>query len=161
MEISLANEAYVFFGSIAGGFLLGIVNDFLKSLKCKKANKIVFIGISDVFSCVVLALLSFIVIFFLNDGKIRWYEIFGIFMGYILYYLTISSFVIIFFDKIKKLIIKIFVLLIKPLAFAVKMLKIPAGKVKNVIKTSKKCVKTVKNKQKTKIRQIKYIFKKI
>lgn len=161
MEISLANEAYVFFGSIAGGFLLGIVNDFLKSLKCKKTNKIVFISISDVFSCVVLALLSFIVVFFLNDGKIRWYEIFGIFMGYIFYYLTISSFVISFFDKIKKLIIKIFILLIKPLAFAVKMLKIPAGKVKNVIITSKRYIKTVKNKQKTKIHQIKYIFKKI
>ena len=102
MEISLANEAYVFFGSIAGGFLLGIVNDFLKSLKCKKTNKIVFIGISDVFSCVVLALLSFIVIFFLNDGKIRWYEIFGIFMGYIFYYLTISSFVISFFYFCKR-----------------------------------------------------------
>ena len=86
MELSWTHEAYIFFGTVAGGFVLGIVRDFFKSLKNGRCGKIIFVGITDVIFCVLLSLACFMLIFVLNNGRIRWYEIFGILIGFVIYF---------------------------------------------------------------------------
>ena len=149
MELSWTHEAYIFFGTVAGGFVLGIVRDFLKSLKNGRCGKIIFVGITDVIFCVLLSLACFMLIFVLNNGRIRWYEIFGILIGFVIYFFTLSKYILLLMSFIRNVIIKIAILFAKPLMAI------------NIIEKSKKCAETVKNKQKLKFRQIKYIFKKI
>ena len=158
MELMLKNEMYIFVGTFLGGVFLGMFSDILGLSSGKKAGNVVFLGIRDIFFCLCMATFSFIIIYMLNNGELRWYEITGIIMGVVLYTITIKKYVISATEYVKKLLKKFIFLIITPIIKIFKLFKVPYNKVKIIIK---KVFKTVKYKQILKIKQIKYIFKKI
>lgn len=161
MELMLKNEACIFFGTVLGGFVLGIICDVLGQTSGEKDGNIIFVGIKDIIFCIVMSLVCFIIIYTLNNGQIRWYEIFGIIAGFVLYSLTIKKFVLASINILKNVVKKLFVFVFIPVKALGQLFKVPCIKLKNALKKVKNIIKTVKYKQKFKIKQIKYIFKKI
>lgn len=161
MEILVMNEAYIFFGTVIGGVLMGVVYDILKSFKNPNGTDLVIIGIFDIITCTVMSALCFLIIYYLNDGRIRWYEMIGIIIGFVLYMMTIEKYVAKFINQTKNALKALIKCILTPIIALLKLFKMPYRKVKNMFKKVKKSIKSVQFKQNLKIKQIKYIFKKI
>ncbi len=161
MELVLKNEAFIFLGMFLSGFVLGFMCDLTGVSKRIQSGNVIFIGIKDMLFCISMSLVFFIIIYILNNGVIRWYEITGIIFGFIIYVLTIKKYVLSFLEAFKNVIKNMLIFMLKPILKILKLFKLPYARLKNIIKKTKNLFKTVKYKQKLKIRQIKYIFKKI
>ncbi len=165
MELSYSHEAYVFFGTLLGGVLIGMVFDFYRVLRNHTVGGVVIIGAQDVLFWMLLSLIAFGAIFITNSGQVRWYEILGIVLGFVIYGLTLSRYFVKLLDFIAKWIQKTVRFLIRifavPIRFLLKLVKKPLGIVLKWGKFVSNRIKSVKNKQKLKVRQIKHIFKKI
>lgn len=161
MELILKNEAYIFLGMFLSGLVLGFMCDLTGISSHTQNSNVIFIGIKDILFCTFMSVVFFIIIYILNNGEIRWYEITGSVLGFIIYVLTVKKYVLRFLDTCKKLIKRTLLIISKPILKVFKLFNVPYTKLKNILKKTKKLFKTVKYKQNLKIRQIKYIFKKI
>ena len=147
MELVIKKEALIFLGTFLSGFLLGLICDVLGISKNKKTANIIFIGIKDMLFCVSMSFVFFIIIYILNNGVIRWYEIVSVISGFIIYVLSIKKYVLLFLDVLKTK-TKIFIMrALMPCIPIFKLFKMPCVKIKNAFKWSKKLFKTVKYKQ--------------
>ena len=77
--------------SVGFGFFAGFFYDMFKILYLIvfKSNKVLFI--KDVIYCIISTFLCFAFLLAINDGKIRVYIIIGILLGYISWFISISS----------------------------------------------------------------------
>ena len=90
----LANEVTIFFKSALLGLGIGLLLDFFRILrKIIKHNDILVILQDCLFSMFVF-LYIFWVIYIVNDGQIRLYILLGIILSNIIYFLTISKYIV-------------------------------------------------------------------
>ena len=90
----------VFYATIYGGILIGILFDINRSLKenFKIIKKTSFI--LDVLFWIVITLIVFIVVNTISKFQLRYYHFVALFIGFILYYNTISKIVLSIINKI-------------------------------------------------------------
>lgn len=90
----------IFYTTIYGGIIIGILFDLNSSLKknFKSIRKISFIF--DVLFCIVVTFLTFVVINTIERFQLRYYHFIALLVGFLLYYNTISKFVIKFMNTI-------------------------------------------------------------
>lgn len=116
MEISLAHQFVVLLSSIAFGMLLGLLYDCVRIVRCllgiqykrpiklfnvrsgeKRIGKIyegIVMGITDLLYFIIAAVIMSVFVYFINNGKVRWYIYSGSAVGFALYYFTIGRIVI-------------------------------------------------------------------
>lgn len=84
----------IFYTTIYGGIIIGILFDFNSSLKknFKSISKISFMF--DILFCITVTLLTFVVINTIERFQLRYYHFIALLVGFLLYYNTISKFVI-------------------------------------------------------------------
>lgn len=84
----------IFYTTIYGGIIIGILFDFNSSLKknFKSISKISFMF--DILFCITVTLLIFVVINTIEMFQLRYYHFIALLVGFLLYYNTISKFVI-------------------------------------------------------------------
>ena len=121
MEFSIAQEAYVFLASALCGVFISIIYDILRIVRSYVKTTHAVTNTQDlVFWCIALVIMFFTV-FHTNHGYVRWYEFLGVFLGAILYFLTLSKAFCIVIKKIIDIFFKIFVFfcknLLTPLVF--------------------------------------------
>ena len=99
----------VFYATIYGGILIGILFDINRSLKenFKVIKKTCFI--LDVLFWIVITLIVFIVVNTISKFQLRYYHFVALAVGFILYYNTISKFIL----KFNNIVIGFIKLLIK------------------------------------------------
>ena len=121
MEFSVTHEAYVFLCSALAGVFISIIHDIFCAVRKKCADFGMFNDIQDIIFWIIAAIVMFAVVFFANNGEIRWYEFFGVILGAVLYIFTLSrtflaafEFILEIFSKIFKFFFK---LLLTPLIF--------------------------------------------
>lgn len=129
------------------GIILGILFDLFRIIrKCFKTSDLITY-IHDILFLVLSGVILLISIFIINNGEIRGYIFLGIFIGILVYFITISKFLIIALTKIILFLKKI---LIKPIVdfckFIRKIIKKLINKIKIIIKNIKKIEKKPKNK---------------
>lgn len=100
-EINNVSQIYSFFYSILLGMFFCCFYDFFRSIRFVKKTKVTIVILQDLlyFSCI--SIITFIFLLSVSNGEIRAYIIFGILIGFFLFYKTISIF-------FKKLLIFIF-----------------------------------------------------
>ncbi|MBP3337181.1 MAG: spore cortex biosynthesis protein YabQ [Clostridia bacterium] len=113
MNLGVTHEAVVFLFSVLSGIFIGFVGDLFYLLRKKSENFRIFIDITDIIFWILCAIIMFAVIFFANNGQIRWYEFLGVFLGSILYKFTLSKPILVIFELILRIFFKIFKLFFK------------------------------------------------
>jgi len=91
--LSADSQAYVFLSTVYAGFIIGFFYDCCRILRKMVRAGIVITGILDLLFWSLMGMLSFLVIFYVNDGDVRLYTIAGFVIGWILYVLTLSPFI--------------------------------------------------------------------
>ncbi|HPT78392.1 MAG TPA: spore cortex biosynthesis protein YabQ [Candidatus Atribacteria bacterium] len=87
---STVNQAYVFLATVYAGFVMGFIYDLFRMIRhITKPGKFIT-AVLDLLFWVIMGLLAFAVIFYVNYGEVRIYTIIGLAMGWALYALTLS-----------------------------------------------------------------------
>lgn len=90
---STSNQAYVFLSTVYAGFIIGFIYDCCRMVRKITKPGIWLTGVMDLLFWIVMGLLSFLVLFYVNDGEVRIYTIAGFGIGWALYALTLSPYI--------------------------------------------------------------------
>lgn len=89
--ISIAEQTRLFLLSCGMGFLLGILYEIFRLLRMMLSVKKRSTFIFDIIYCLLATFLSFVFILTANRGAVRWYIIFGVAAGWIIYYFALGG----------------------------------------------------------------------
>ncbi len=113
MDFSVSKEAYVFLWSVATGAVLFLLYDLLRIVRRKSGAMGLYVHVQDGVFWLASFAIMFFVIFHINSGILRFYELFGAGLGAVLYGLTLSKLVTALLDKILEVFSKIFKFFLK------------------------------------------------
>ena len=122
----MRHEIYVLLATVVCGIALSILLDFRRGLqKAINFPDFIVIAADIIYWCAAFAAAVWVIWFF-NSGKVRAYEIIGFASGSLLYFFTISPFVLQAFtwiiENILKIIRFIFKILLTPIRFLYKII---------------------------------------
>lgn len=121
MSETITTEFYFFLHAALTGVVLSAVYDIFRILRRVRSHGWFLIAVEDFFYWIGSALYIFFILMRDNDGVIRWFFVFGILMGMLVYNLTISQYLVKILSKIIKWILdiveKILNIVFKPFAF--------------------------------------------
>jgi len=120
--LSTSNQAYVFLSTVYAGFIIGFFYDCCRIVRKMIKAGVIVTGILDLVFWSMMGMLSFLVIFYVNDGDVRLYNIAGFAIGWILYILALSPFVMKALNWIYKTLARAFNWLMKILLWPFHML---------------------------------------
>ena len=160
MELYFSKEASNFLFSLLGGAIIGMVLDMFRVIKKTSQKSTIFYTVCDILVWIILSLIAFGTIFVSNSGQIRWYEIFAILLGFIIYTITLSKYFVVAVSFLIFILNEILNMLFKPVTFIFFVFKRIFLAVLNWLKLQKNKMNFMKNKQKLTFRQINRIFRK-
>ncbi len=131
----MAQEVIFFLALTACGAAIAFLLDIFRAFRIAVRPSSAAVAVSDVLFCAGAMFIALACVWNLNSGIFRFYEIVGIILGAILYFSSISKWILRFFvfvfRKILKFIKIICKILLTPLSFLYKILVVP---VKNKIR---------------------------
>jgi spore cortex biosynthesis protein YabQ len=145
--LSTSNQAYIFLSTVYAGLIIGFLYDCCRMVRKMIRAGVVITGVLDLLFWSIIGVLSFLVLFYVNDGNVRIYTLLGFAVGWILYLLSLSRFVMLslnwIYDTLAKLIqwlvkiilwpfVKLWRVLVKPFNW----IKRGAGKIKRIVRRS-------------------------
>lgn len=113
MEISVSGQLYAFGMMLLGGAASGILSDVFMLLRLQMGHRRITIGLADLAMWVMLAVGVFLLNLHVNDGQLRWHSFLGLFLGALIYFLTISRLVRLILGWIFGVLKKILLLILK------------------------------------------------
>lgn len=161
MTISPLREIVIFSSSLLSGVIIGVIYDMLRRIKRLLGCSSLLVDIGDVITFLMLSLCAYYAVYIINDGKIRWYEIFGIFSGFFMYMSTLSPYVIRFFVTFERVIKRILMFAKKILSPVIRLFLWTQKRAKNLYFRFKTRVLSKKRKKIRYLSKIKCIFRKI
>ncbi len=167
MILSLSEQAHLFIVSILLGVKIFMFYDFFRALRRVNKFNNAQVHIQDLIFILVITVYSFYLYLYESNGAIRGYYFLGITLGAIVYLLTFSMIIVLFFSKVIIVIEKAFIKFIKisllPIRLIIKLsrpyLKIYKGKVTRKVKQSKKYIGKPKRYAKRKLKGFKRMIK--
>ncbi len=133
MEISVRHEMIVFWGAFFCGQIIPFLFDFFramrKSYSCTKGQ----VAIQDIVFCFISFKIFFDICYLTNNGHLRWYIFISFILSAVIYFLSISDYIIKFWCFIFKILSALFSPVKKFLSFILKKLKQLAAAVKSAI----------------------------
>lgn len=111
-------DVEAFYITIYGGIIIGILFDLYRSLKSNFKVIKYFSVVFDVLFWILATVVIFITVNFIDSFYLRYYHFVALFIGFILYYITISKFIL----KILNTIIGSIVFLIKKTAIYIALI---------------------------------------
>ncbi|HHY90579.1 MAG TPA: spore cortex biosynthesis protein YabQ [Clostridiales bacterium] len=94
MKVSVLHEIYVFLSTLYGGLLIGFIYDLYRIFRCIFKPKKIATIIEDLIFWIVISATAVAVLFYSNDGQLRFYPFLGFALGAILYNILLSKAVI-------------------------------------------------------------------
>lgn len=126
--------------AILWGLELAILYDAISILRNVFKHKNFFIYSEDFFYWIFCALFVFEKLYEIGDGHVRWYMALGVGIGMLAYKLTLSKWIVkgisFFLNKIKRLVLKIINVFVKPFGFI-------ARKIRQIVKYIKARLRSV------------------
>lgn len=122
-NVELQIRIFLIFISIGG--IIGLLFDFFKSIRKSFKTPDIITYVEDFFFWILAGVILIYSIIIFNEGQIRGYVFFGIFIGSLLYSLTISKLSVIIFTSVIKILKIIFNTSIKILVFPIIFFKKP------------------------------------
>lgn len=126
MGISVSHELTVLLFSALSGSIISLIFDMLKIIRKKSSAGIFISALSDVLFWLFATIIMFFAIYFINRGKLRFYQFAGAIIGAILYFSLlsewISAFLRHFIDIFCRIFEFFFKILLTPLKISYKLL---------------------------------------
>lgn len=123
----VTNQAYLFLIFIVNGIIIGVLFDFFRILRKSFKTSDFMTYLEDFLFWILTGVIILYTIFIFNNGEIRLFMFLGIGIGIISYVLTLSSYVIkinvAIIDFFKKILSKIFRILVQPFKWIYELLK--------------------------------------
>lgn len=98
--IPFTQDVEAFYITIYGGIIIGILFDIYRSLKSNFKVIKYFSVIFDILFWILATLVVFITVNFIESFNLRYYHFVALFCGFILYYGTVSKFILRFLNKV-------------------------------------------------------------
>ena len=106
--LPFTHELGVFYSTIYGGIAVGLLFDIYRSLR-RNFKVIRYLSlIFDSLFWLMVTILTFITINAVENFNLRYYHIIALFIGFLLYYSTISKFILAFLNKLIYLVTNLF-----------------------------------------------------
>lgn len=102
-QVYAPDQLLLFLKALALGACVGVFYDVFRILRIAVNTHSLIIFFEDIIFFIVSAVSTFLFIFHVNSGQIRWFIFLGLILGFIVYYFTLGKLVI----KISEVIIKI------------------------------------------------------
>ena len=131
MSMMIREEADFLLVSVLWGVGLTVLYDGLRILRIAVRHAAFMTAIEDLLYWIVAFFAVFLLLFSMNDGKVRWYALAGALAGMWLYHITVSRFLVKWLGTALGFVLKY---LGKLLAFAVKGLAFPVKSVGRLLK---------------------------
>ena len=148
MGSTLTSELYLFFVSVLAGICAAVIFDFFRSMRKLGKTRESRVAAEDILLWICEAAFVFAVLYKFNSGGVRLYFFTGLMIGALLYFFTVSKYVVLilasvflllkkFFVKGFRILKKIVGIFLLPAAF----LREKAGKIWKKIKINSKKLK--------------------
>ena len=125
MTNPLSKELYIVLCCIVCGELSGIWYDFFKALRKLGLNSKIQVMIQDALFWIGETAIIFFMLFYANNGKLRWYEFFFVVFGFCAYRYLLSKTIVLIFEKLMHI-------TIKGISIVFKCICVPLKKTKNL-----------------------------
>lgn len=132
MEENIQVQVYIFLFTLFGGLIIGTLYDTIDILLTKKSSKFKGRGKTDILFWMLAIIIILSILFYANDGIIRFYTLLGFALGWLIYFWVLSKyvqrlikFIILLVSVIIRFVINIFLL---PLRWLKRLLYIPCIK---------------------------------
>jgi len=131
MTLTTTNQAYIFLATVYVGLLLGIIYDIYRAFRMITKPGRVLLAIFDLLFWILAALFSFIMLFKVNGGEIRFYAFIGLALGWGIYTLVVGSILVKFLVKVYEIVSNIILWPIRMIKRGIKWIveRIPKKKV--------------------------------
>lgn len=127
--LATSNQAYVFLSTVYAGFVIGFIYDCYRMVRKILKTGRFLTGLLDLSFWMLIGVLSYLVIFLVNDGEVRIYTIAGFAIGWALYALVLSLYVMkvmqFIYDTIVKIIMTILHIILWPFQKIIKIISPP------------------------------------
>ena len=134
----VSEQIYVFLVTLYGGIIIGLIYDLYRIFRGIFNPKKIATMIEDFIFWIVISIAAVSVLIFGNEGELRFYTFLGFALGALLYNRLLSRIVIksivIILSTIKRIVMKIFCIIIYPVKVLIRILKKPARKIKKKYK---------------------------
>lgn len=129
MLMATSNQAYIFLSALYMGIVIGLIYDIYRVVRILSNSSKLVTSIMDILFWITAAILCIVGFFYVSSGEIRLYSIIGLALGWILYLLTFSRYMIKFFIRAFKAILwlcnKAIELLSYPFQVLIDILQLP------------------------------------
>ncbi len=85
MSAEIINESVFWLYCFVTGIAITVVYDVLRILRNVIKHPYVFIALEDIAFWIFVAVVLFLLLYHLNNGTLRWFAVFGLFLGMIFY----------------------------------------------------------------------------
>jgi len=113
MLMSTVNQTYIFLSTIYGGMIIGFIYDFYRMVRRIIRPGKIGTGIIDLLFWLTVFLVSFALLFYVNDGEIRLYHLLGFILGGGAYMFILSPLVMGLFNILYRMFKRVFETLLK------------------------------------------------
>ena len=110
----VAEQVYIFLGTILVGAIMGIIFDFFRALRRNGNTCNLIVYLQDIIFWLIVAVIIITSSFVLNNGELRGYMLIGYLLGAFLYMLILSIYIKNFFIFGMNLFTKGFQTLVRP-----------------------------------------------
>ena len=122
MNITLEMQLEFFIWSVIAGLGSGLLYDCFRALRKMTKPKSGSILAQDILFLAMVALIVFVVSFTVGRGYIRWFEMFGVLCGFVLYRFAFRSAIVLLLIKIIEFLIKTLIIVVKIVLFPLKII---------------------------------------
>ena len=93
-EVAIAVQTRLFMMAFGFGFLLGVVYDLFRIIRLTVTRGRIAVFVMDLVYFLLAGVSVFLFMLAYNQGEFRFYLIFGIFLGFLIYYFTFGAFIL-------------------------------------------------------------------
>ncbi len=120
MSIEIINESVFWLYCFLTGIAITIVYDFLRILRNVVKHPYMMVAMEDIFFWIFVSVVLFLLLYHMNNGTVRWFAVFGLFVGMLFYKKIFGDFLVIFMSTILG---RILHLVVRTLSVPLKLVK--------------------------------------
>ncbi len=114
MSLEIMNESILWLYCFFAGFAITMVYDLLRIVRRVIVHSYVVVAMEDILFWIFVSVSLFLLLYHMNNGTVRWFAVFGLFVGMLLYKKFFGDFLVIFMSTILGRILHLVVTVLAP-----------------------------------------------
>ncbi len=149
----MAEESLFMLYALFAGIGITFVYDLLRIFRRVIPHNLFWVSVEDLAFWIFCAVEVFLLMYYMNNGVLRWFAVLGALAGMLLYNKTVSRFLVkylsLFFCKVKGMLQKVLFFLFRPVAAVAGNIRRRAGSATGRVKSSNKRIRSFLKKRLT------------